>query len=385
MALRLNDHVLCGEIVNTGHYSVHGWLGLRGCRRPLMLQLTGNCDPDLKGRHIRFEIQGLPDEEDPHIDADPDGPSFDEPEDSEPDAIDSLGLAWQQVGPTGTMTADRKVKVSDCPAEELYLRTKLGEPPPFEWKRLLYLEWFSQNGRVVVEIPDPVIEFVEEDDLKGDSADTRAGNTAGNAPEDLLDDLPWEDNASSPEGPEITAVHLDEDGNAFFEDLTPVDSEDADEERNPFEVVSDELQRQFDADASQTDREIQSDEDKPQSLRELELMDDLMENGPGEPIVSIFDGPVKLPSPDKLDDAEAEDALKVLLGQLALYGVALDVCEHYTPRDCYRLLIEEVCRKEHVYPELRNTQWVQHFSTSEYCEACLAQFDEEVEGPPAKD
>ena len=383
MALRLSDHVLCGEIINTGHYSVHGWLGLRGCRRPLLLQLTGDCGADLKGRHIRFEIQGFEDEEESGPDGDTD--AIDKfvggPLDSEPDTIDTLGLAWQQIGPTGTMRADRKAKVSDCPPGELYLRTKLDEPPPFEWKRLLYLEWFSQNGRVVLELADPVIEFVEEDDSEEDPAANREGNAAGDSQVEFLGDLPPDADPPSA-GPDITAIHLDEDGNAYLEDLTPEISEDADEEENPFGVVSDELQRQFDADAYQTDWEIQSDEDKPRSLRELELMDDLIENSPGEPIVSIFDVPVKLPSPDKLDDAEAEEALKTLLAQLALYGIALDVCEHFTPRDCYRLLIENICQEEHVYPELRNTQWVQHFATSDYCEACLAEFDEEVEESP---
>ena len=376
MALRLSDHVLCGEIINTGHYSVHGWLGLRGCRRPLLLQLTGDCAADLKGRHIRFEIQGLEDQPDSDTDADPDGPFFDEPADSEPDTIDALGLAWQQVGPTGTITADRKVKVSDCPPEELYLRTKLDEPPPFEWKRLLYLEWFSQNGRMVLELADPVIQFVEEHDSEADPVANGEGNAAEKSPDELLGDLPPDGDAPS-DGLDIEAIHLDEDGKVYLEDLAPEASEDADEEENPFGVVSDELQSQFDADASRMDWEIQSDEDKPRSLRELELMDDLIENGPGEPIISIFDAPVKLPSPDKLEDAEAEDALKTLLAQLALYGIALDVCEHFTPRDCYRLLIENICREEHVYPELRDTQWVQHFATGDYCDACLAEFDEE--------
>ena len=73
------------------------------------------------------------------------------------------------------------------------------------------------------------------------------------------------------------------------------------------------------------------------------------------------------------------EALKTLLAQLALFGISLDICEHFTPRDAYRLLLEEICPGETAYPELRNTQWVQHFMTSEFCPACEAEFDREYE------
>ena len=149
MAFRLGDKVISGELFNTQNYSVHGWLALRGADQPLVLNLTGNCDPDLRGKHIRFEARSVPERDDStSCQANP----------------DLSGIAWQQVGPTGTMTAARMVKVSDYPPAEFYIRSKLGEPPPTEWKRCLYLEWYSQNGRVVMELADPVLEFVDSED-----------------------------------------------------------------------------------------------------------------------------------------------------------------------------------------------------------------------------
>ena len=120
---------------------------------------VGNCDPDLKGWHIRFEPSA------------PEDPG--QPDDDSPAGIPET-IIWQQVGSTGNMTAARKVKVTKCPPHELYMRCKAGEPPPFEWKRCLYLEWYGPNGRVVIELADPTIEYVEFVDLGGEAPDVQA-------------------------------------------------------------------------------------------------------------------------------------------------------------------------------------------------------------------
>src|SRR5690606_36232644 len=93
----------------------------------------------------------------------PDEAPDEEAEQHRPEAIGLKGLAWMQIGPTGLITADRQVRVSDCPPEEPYIRCKLDEPPPMAWKPCLTLEWYSQNGRVLVELVDPEIEWVETD------------------------------------------------------------------------------------------------------------------------------------------------------------------------------------------------------------------------------
>jgi hypothetical protein len=336
MSLHLGDWVECGEIYNTRRYSVHGWIQLRGREQPVVLELTGNCGPDLAGWHCRFQAQegqtGAP---------------------CTPPAI-----AWEQIGPTGTMTAARKVD---------------GGEPAEQSPRCLYLEWFGQNGRVVVELPDPVLEFVE------------------------FVELP--DAWSVPPPADIVPPPVADDEAVD----QPAEEDEEEEEEAPgacdcFSVVSQELERQFELRAEETDRAIAdheadadaSDEDKPQLLREMELMDELIEGGEGELICGLFEGPLRLPCPDAVDNAGVEEALKSLLAELARFNIAVDVCEHFTPRDAYRLLVERICPQERAYPELRSTQWIQHFSTAEFCERCEAESARELDdydrhrgdGPP---
>jgi len=347
MALRLGSLVLLGEIDNTRVNSVTGWLLLAGRDDRLPLHLTGNCSPDLFGKHIRFEARQ---------------PS----QDVEPVDIDDL--ANQQIGPTGIITAARKIQHFDEDPGNVYIRSKLGEPPPVSWKRSLYVEWFSQNGRVVVELVDPIMEYVEveaEDDDADDGLDVEV-RVAGADDEPEQDD-DWPDGSA------------DDDPDAEFDDDEPPD--------DPFGLFPDELAQQFEEQAAQTDQFISpADEESSDVLRELKLMDDLLESGQDVPVGSIFDPPIRLARPDQLDDQQVETALKSLLARLAQYGIALDMCEHYSPRDAYRLLVEHICTEEGAFPQLRHTQWVQHFMTHDFCEQCEAEFNEgEEEDGEAED
>ncbi|MBI4580149.1 MAG: hypothetical protein HY718_10635 [Planctomycetes bacterium] len=132
MAFRLGEQVVRGGVDNTKKNSVNGWLELRGISHRVALNLTGGCDADLAGRHVQFRVRGWAVDED-------DKPASEEAENAAIEQPGLKGFAWHQIGPTGTMTAARKVRVADCPAEELYARC-LDEPPPMEWKRCLYLE-----------------------------------------------------------------------------------------------------------------------------------------------------------------------------------------------------------------------------------------------------
>jgi hypothetical protein len=369
MALRLNDFVVCGEIFNTSYYSVHGWLGLRGRDQIIQLQLTGNCAVDLAGWHFRFEAQGA--KEDHRL--------------SPADLTQLSNFAWQQVGPTGLMTVTNDVD-AETPSNTVRKMPAVAAPGR------LYLEWHSQNGRVVLDLINPKIELLEFNDL--------AANPAGpprhraDTDDELFDEDPaYEDGP----GEELDTAALGGDA-AWDEEDEDHDDEpswlnEENEEEDPFDLLPDSLKEQFDEAASQTDRALEldqngiespcwwaDDEDKSDATRELDLIDECLERGEGERLSDLFDGPLRLPRPDQLStDGEAEPVLKTLLAALARCGVSLAICHHFTPRQAYRLLIEEICVEERAYRELQGTQWVQTFMTSEYCRQCEEEFEREYQ------
>ena len=151
MALRLGGLVTGGELINTRRNSTHGFLNLEGSDRVLVFELTGNCDPDLAGRHIRFKSRAkLP---------------------SELTEVDLDGVAWQQVGPTVAMTASSRIRTFDGSIEDFYEKSKAGQQPPTQWRDCLKLEWHGQNGRVLVELVDPEIETLDFKPIEGISDD----------------------------------------------------------------------------------------------------------------------------------------------------------------------------------------------------------------------
>ncbi|HUW61625.1 MAG TPA: hypothetical protein VMZ06_11510 [Candidatus Bathyarchaeia archaeon] len=354
MAYRLGEYVIYGELWNTRHYSTHGGIILRG-EQPgqevqVRLELTGDCERDLRGKHIRFE----PGEEDK-------GEAVFREE-------DNRGFQISQIGPTGTMTAQGWARVLPCSVEEFMRRSELGEPPPTPWKRRLYLEWFSQNGRVVIEMADPVVEVcVRESRDEDDEGEW-----------ELLPNLALPPRAIEPgavTGPEITAIHLDGD-EVRTERWTPLPPGPVEEDEAPSSAM---LQRQLDAEAAAIDRAMRGetessddDESESEATHEMELIDYCMDHCEEQPISSLLDGTDKLRLADELNDKEVEAELKTLLARMAMLGIALDVCEHFTPRDCYRLLKDKVLPEPHAYAELIGTGWVTHIPTYEYCEICEA-------------
>lgn len=369
MAFRLGEHVVCGEIINTHKNSVHGWLGLRGVEQPVMLQLTGNCDSDLAGRHIRFEARSAPKDNQDSSSLQPDSERENESDRDRLERLNLTGLAWQQIGPTGAMTAAHRVRTADCSVEELCMRLRLKEPPPMRWVRCLYLEWYSQNGRVVVEMPDPIIEFLGPD---GKAEPETADSTEDKTPEEPPPQVQG--------GLSVTAFHRNDEGEVEITDETPyLDAEEDDDGDNPYKLVSDDLQRELDAQTRETDRALRNDAESDDLIRDVEVMDEAIEKGERVPLGSLFDEVMKLPKPDRLTEQQAEVELKGLLTRLAMFGVALNMCEHFTALDAYRLLVEHLCKEEVAFAEVCNTGWVQHFDTAEFCEACQAEFDRQYE------
>ncbi|MEX2172971.1 MAG: hypothetical protein WD872_01330 [Pirellulaceae bacterium] len=364
MALRLGDHVVAGELINRRPYMTHGWLALRGEESPIIFQLTGNCGEALRGKHIRFSI--------------PD----DRPRYEEPSPLETKSLAWQQVGPTGEITI-RQVKTFPCSTAEFDRRAQLGEQPPTEWKPCLYLEWFSQNGRVVIELVDPELEWVAEDE-----EDRRRAATA---------DAAGEPADSDDDDSDIFVPDDDEELEGGFSpfDVPPPDAdEDADDPYGLFPPgLDDELAEDAESDEAQRvatepgEGEKRSwDEVMPgideETKRMYEQWDEVTEGSQDVPFTEVFDPPVKVFNVEQLrelSDAQAEAALKEILMRLALLGVAVAVCEHFSPKLTYRMIAQEILPKYGVHPRLPQIGWVQHYDTSEFCRKCEERFEREYE------
>ncbi len=131
MACRIDDAVIRGEIDNTVEGRTTGRIWLLGRDEPLTLDLDGDCWRDLAGARLSFE--------NPEPSADPDAET----------------LALLQSGVVGDVTASRKARVATVSEDEIQALHAAGREIPYEWKNLLYLEWFSEaNGRVLIETSD---------------------------------------------------------------------------------------------------------------------------------------------------------------------------------------------------------------------------------------
>lgn len=221
MAWRISDAVVDGELDNTVRERVTGWIRLAGRAEPIVLDLSGDCHTDLAG--WRFRI----------VRVDP------VPQWAEPVNLD--GLATEQIGEAGDITADQLLRHYDCPVAELLARIRAGEPPPTEWRKALYLEWYSQrNGRVVIQDTRLAVERIGQRAFELTKADLRRKDEAARR---KLDELRQQ------------GYHIEETefGVMMFrrEDHDGDDSE------------SNELQSYFDEQARDIDRAVQDSLDDP--------------------------------------------------------------------------------------------------------------------------
>lgn len=350
MAFRLSDLVIAGFFMNSRRFSTHGRLLLRGGEMTYAFELTGDPSPDLLGRKLEFEVPG---------------------NDREPTDEDRR-LAAQfrplQIGTTGEMTATLKRKIFDCSTEEYLRRSELGEPPPTRWEDSLYLEWFSQNGRVLIELPMSKLRFLTEEEIAArDKAEKESFEAEMREQEERqrakttnpeIDDLPGEE---------------EDDDDILAPAPDPISQAEEDGEEG-YGLIPEELNSDLERKARRMDLEVAGEsEDTIKMIEETELMDEMLEKGKQTPLMEFL-ADLKLPSPASVaTEEEAEQSLKLALMKLALAGVAFHLCEHCTIREAYRIFIEEVCGKCGHYRPLCGTGWVQNYCASDYCPKCLGE------------
>jgi hypothetical protein len=355
MAFRLRDHIIAAQLSNFSHYTVHGVLVLRGLESPVMVELTGNPAEDLRGRSIKIEI-----------------PANDYPA-TEEDLRAIKGFHGQQIGPTGEMTAARKVKTFDCSVEEFLSRSEQGDAPPITWKQGLYLEWFSQNGRVVIELEEPNFRVFTKEELDAEDAAEPADAELLAEAEEIVEEATG--GLKSEDDPFDSDPFSSSDEEQAFNHVVE-DHPEAHETELSFRLVPEELEREMERSSKRIDREISGQsEDSIKFTEEMELMDDAMERGNGTPIKKLF-RELELPAPNaELTENDAEQALKTALARLALSGIAFHPCKHCTPNEAYRLLVEEIGENATYHPEVCGTGWVIHHCAWEHCKKCAEEMD----------
>ncbi|MDA1015158.1 MAG: hypothetical protein O3A00_11985, partial [Planctomycetota bacterium] len=143
MAWRPTQWVVDGELDNTTPGWTTGWIQLEGRDEPLRFKWLGDCHPDLAGWKFRI------------VRTDPSA----EPE----KPLDADGVATDQSGTIGDVTADQMRQHYECSSEEFVRRAMAGDRPPSTLRKALYLEWFShRNGRVVIQSTRLAVERLGE-------------------------------------------------------------------------------------------------------------------------------------------------------------------------------------------------------------------------------
>lgn len=370
MAFRLESYVVRGEIRNARRNSVSGWLEvLRATKkgeeaatepRLVMLSLVGNLQGELAGRDFRFEVR--------ERDLPCPRPVLDE------------HFHIDQIGPMGDSLL-RMVRVPLIPIDDFSEALQRGETPPEEQRASIYIEWYSQNGRVVLELLDPLLEFAGHYDRLADPEPEPLpdlqdvglpGITQILADEDGNFHVPW-DSVSAPDDDEdhfgLFPNGLNEQIGLSSRDSETADTTFGEGEMLPWASVEPEGPRDWADVIPGID---------PETKALYEQWDEVTHGTKDEPLTWLFESPLCLPKPDDVrDESHAWTVLNSLLAAMAMRGVAFDMCVHFTAKDAYRLLIEELLPEAGVHPNLVATGWVQHYSSWESCPQCEAEFEEE--------
>ncbi len=121
MAWRCHEYLLRGELDNRARGRVTGRLWLAGVEAPLVLDLEGDCAPDLAGCLLTFENPA-------------------------PLPLPCAPPAREQRGVAGEITAARKVRVFDMPVADAFAILAAGGQPPERLANALGFGWFNPRG-----------------------------------------------------------------------------------------------------------------------------------------------------------------------------------------------------------------------------------------------
>lgn len=349
MGVELQNYVYEGYFSNRYRNKVEGDLGLfRDTNDPktgerntctVRFELVGNFPAAWAGRSFKFE---MPEEFDDRLLAIPEN------------------LRTEQVGSFGTLSYSLR------PVDRA--TNQVSSEAGAELLPVLTVEWFSQNGCMVLELVNPKMNFVDkgpsiEAEIAEDCATSvPAGQASTNR---LVSQLPT---AAEIESKIKSASRHHELRSTLSALDAPIDAliDDMDQRAGKLSQVASPLSSGVPEKGKQGN--------VPELLGKFAQWDKIFDESEEVPIRDLIAAPLRLPKPEDLQsDEEAWEALRVVLSAFALYGIAFKVCEHFTASQLYQLIISEGLDQIQVHPELSETNWVSYFDTFDLCKKCLAE------------
>jgi|GEM_PF-2351697 len=381
MAMRID--VVAGYLNASRKNSVSGKIELAD-GQVVWLELSGNLRGKFSGRNFSFNVNH-PDGAEQTSAGETAGNSDNLSASHSQEEVEPL-LELRQIGTIGDVDF-RKAKSPLVPIEELMTRIKLGETPPFEVVDLLYLEWYGQSGRVVAEIINVEIQWIDQinetqsspvaDPLfveDTDEADSDGSDSSGE--DELENDGEWPLSSTQTVDPyQLFPTDLDDQIRQSLKQndasMQPKDGAVAGANSLDFEEHETNQPRDWSEVIPGID---------PETKALYESWDEIYSGQYDQPIEGLFCGEYEIPPLDSVQtDEQADIIVKIIVARLAPLNVAIDLCEHMTPLTALKMIVEEILPIARVHPNLAATEIIRHYSTFEFCEACEKEFDAEYD------
>jgi len=319
MAWRIDKQVVRLEVDNRRKGRVTGRVWLIGRDEPVRLDLQGNAWRDLAGCVLKLV--------NPH-----------------PVPASLEGLATDQQGVCGDLTASQKVKVPTVDVRD-WLEHHRGEPLPYHWGNAVYLEWFSTaNGRVVIQIADGEVHVTEPEWRLSSEEEKEQRQRNAEAMEGFLQPPP------SAMGDIASELEGDVDG-AEGDELDEVTEAEVTRRLEQIDRIED-LKKQVQEKAGGEMLAGGSDQPVPLDLQEQfwqNVAD--FEDLPRSTLRKLLiDDGIHIPPPEDLTDEDITKHLWQVIRGLAARQTFLEDTNHLSDRELYTLLVRRVLEQETEVP-----------------------------------
>ena len=110
-----------------------------------------------------------------------------------------------------------------------------------------------------------------------------------------------------------------------------------------------------------------------------QFLDELSDGSCDLPIISLLESPPAHDLPGSMRPNEVQETLRDLIAQLALLGVSVNICPHFSAERALGWLVEEVVFEEQVHPRMVCHGYVSFYMTSDRCGQCSLEFGRDAD------